>query len=147
MAWGLFKSLVPGLVPPRDFTDTAAVYSWSVSVSVTVVIMGGLTVANTVLMWGFAPVLFAGFASAADIQSVQNSQNRVEKLVEDSSRDLKVTFLRDRLFTYRANQCRAIRAGDLQLAASIGIQIQNARDEHYRITSMVYELRPCEEFN
>jgi len=138
-------------LPPRDLTNHDAVYTWMVNVTVAQLIVFGVIMTHLALVWGLIPVFFPGFSSKADVESaVQRSTQQIERTIRQTSKtntdSVKAEIWAGRLFTYRASQCAAIRAGNMDLARTIGAQIAEARANYLALTHEVFEIRPCDEF-
>ena len=71
-------ALITALFPPPH--PDPAQHAWQRAVSVYVMAIGGVLVATYVmLIWGLIPVVFSGFATAADMQLVKAQQSQMQE--------------------------------------------------------------------
>lgn len=99
------------------------------------------------LVWGLLPALFGGFATNKDVAiAVEQAQTRIERVVKDSTNDLKASMLLARIYNYRQAQCKAIKENNGAAAQSLNQQIESARNDYFLVVQTPYDLRPCSEF-
>lgn len=82
----------------------------------------------------------------SSITRVQTSTEIVAGAIKEAIDDLKIEMLAGRLFNYRNAQCAAIRLKNMELAATIGTEMQRARDQFFALKKVQYDIRPCNEF-
>lgn len=127
--------LASALIPPHD-ADPESLRRWRVILAGVVFIMAAGLTTHIALACGFIPMLFPGFASAADVQSL--SQQQVVMRSES---------LGDTIYLLRKDQCIAQAAGNLQAAQTQDQRIREKRAV-YRFLNHGndYDLPPCELF-
>jgi hypothetical protein len=152
----IIRSLILALVPPVD-ADQAATYRWRVSVAVLLLAIGGLSVANTIVMFGFWPALFAGFATNVDIiqikqqQSTYATRSDIQQLkgtldnINEGIKSSRIGALTTQLYNLRVLQCSALKAGNIEAARSHDQQLQDLELEWRNLKGYDYTRRPCNE--
>jgi hypothetical protein len=106
----------------------------------------GIVVAAFVGVFSLSSVALPLLQSDAPPWASRRTVGETAKMVRESISDLKADIIAARLFNYRREQCKAIRSGDMRLAATIGNQIQSTAAEYFATTGQVFDLRPCDEF-
>lgn len=127
--------LATNLIPPHD-GDPEKIYRWRVILAGTVIAMTAGLSAHIALACGFLPVLFPGFASASDMQTMAVQQ-----------RVMRAEILGDMLYNMQKDQCIARATGNLQAAQTQDQRIREKRAAYRDITQgQNYELPPCDLF-
>lgn len=123
------------LIPPHD-ADPDKIYRWRVYAAGTVILMALSLGTHIALACGFIPVLFPGFASAADMQTMAMQQ-----------RVMRAEILGDTLYNMQKDQCFARASGNLAAAQTQDQRIREKRAAYRAIThGDEYELPPCDLF-
>ena len=107
---------------------------------------GGVVVAALVGIFSLSSVALPVLQSDAPPWASIRTVGQAAMMVRDSIDDLKADIIAARLFNYRREQCKAIRGGDMRLAATIGDQIQMTVAEYFATTGRTFDIRPCDEF-
>jgi hypothetical protein len=146
-------SLITGLFFPEKQQE------WRKSVSFLLCIFGGLSVANTWLMWGLFPVslFFSGFATAQSVQETQKAIEQTNKSVEKVERsvqaqssqmsrdknELKAALLLSQLNQIFDAMCGALRNRRTAEADQWEKQFTETIIEYNMLTGQVYPMRNC----
>lgn len=146
-----WSDLIPALVPPRDFTDIAAAYKWSMSVSIIVLLLVGVTIVNTALVWGFIPFFFTGFASAADLSTINKSQQTIQRTIDTAIAELRSggrttnsIIIAQNIYNLRIMQCNQLRAKNGAAVESLEAQIKAAMQAYFAEAGVPYTTSSCE---
>lgn len=126
--------LAQQLIPPHD-GDPESIYRWRVLLAGVVIVMGTGFVGHVALSCGFIPILFSGFASAADLSTLSQSQQT-----------MRAEIVGDAIYNLKKDQCMAQTAGNFLAAQSQDQRIREKRDIYRQITRREYDLPPCELF-
>lgn len=123
------------LIPPHD-ADPEKIYRWRVYAAGTVILMAASLSVHIALACGFIPVLFSGFANAADMQTMAQQQSV-----------LRAEILGDTLYNMQRDQCLARSTGNLAAAQTQDQRIREKRALYRNITrGLDYDLPPCDLF-
>jgi hypothetical protein len=147
--WEAIKDVARAILPARNASPEQA-YRWSVSVATAILIIGGLSVANFVAMWGLLPALFTGFAHAdtipglaktEDLQKIQRSLNDLSTKIQGA----QIVTLGQQIYNLRIMECNARKVGNSDAARSHAEKIEELRYTFRQLANYEYELRPCAE--
>jgi hypothetical protein len=122
-----------GLVPPHG-TEGNDVYRWRVTVAVMIMANSFGIIGLSAVAFGFAPVLFHGFASADAVHSVREQFAQIQTNQLDA-----------KIMDTRTRQCRAIVTKNetaLQFATE---RLQAELNEYMALTNKRYRLPECSE--
>lgn len=123
------------LIPPHD-ADPEKIYRWRVYAAGTVIAMAAGITAHIALACGFVPVLFSGFANAADMQIMTMQQNV-----------MRAEILGDTLYNMQKDQCIARASGNLAAAQTQDQRIREKRAAYREIMKgHDYEMPSCDLF-
>lgn len=149
--FNLLRLLFDALVPPIG-ADEIHTYKWRLTVAGLLTAVGGLSVTNTVIMFGLWPALFgAGFAHAdnlsdfarkADIADLQTTLQEVTAELKSN----QISALEQQVYNLRVLECNALKIGNALAAEAHGRRLSELNSQYHMIVGYDYFLRPCAEF-
>lgn len=127
----LIKWLITGVWPPRDSSDPAALYKWQQAVAVSEIFWAGVLVGVILLSFGLTP-FYRGFASAAEVASIQSQQS-----------DSYVRQLDSDILDAIERRCK-VEADNPQATGLVTRRIRFLADEYFKATGgRKYESPSC----
>ncbi len=148
--WDAIRAILSAVFPPSPGASPERQYRWSVAITTFALAIGGLSVANTVAMFGLLPALFAGFAHAdtvptlaqrSDVTALRQSVDVLASAVKQS----QVATLGQQIYNLRVMECNARKAKNFEAASSHGKQLDDLKISYRSLAGYDYPIRDCTE--
>lgn len=144
----IFKTILFALFPPRNPTPER-LRQWGFAVAGVLIAMSGLTVANTLVMFGLTP-LFGGFAHADTLPGLARSDDvkMVQKSLDTLTTQIKqsqIATLGQQIYNLHVMECNARKAGNAEAARSHADKLEELKFNFRLLAGYDYDIRPCAE--
>lgn len=127
-----FIAILMSINPPGPNATEEHKRRWRVNVSATLGVLVMTVGGSIALALGFFPAFFPGFASAADVASVN-----------ETLRQVRVAQLESELFDAHVKACQAEKAGERDLAVVYELRVQEKLPAYQQLARQRYQLQPC----